>query len=117
MMSLTQAQADFAQAISVLIGAAVLVHGGIYRVRLDWGYRDEEANRRVGGHPRSLHKDRLAQDVTVYVMRVDGSLDIPSVAETAAVLETLHNIWDALGGAARIAGDLGHFSWIWGTVR
>jgi hypothetical protein len=117
MNSLMQEQGTYAQAMGVLLSAVPLVHGGQYRARLDWGYRDKEANARVHGHPQSLHMERLAQDLTLYFVNDDGTLSLPGPAETGLILQTLHDIWEAVGGAARIPGDLGHFSWVWGSVR
>ena len=113
----TQSQAAFAQAIGVIMCAAGLVQGCRFRLRLDWGYRDKEANDRVFGHPKSLHMDRLAQDVTVYVVAAGGDVSVASPSNSLAVLDSLHDIWDQLGGSRRIDDDLGHFSWPWAGQR
>lgn len=56
-------------------------------------------------HPNSVHKVGLGQDVLLY--GPGGSYPHPSAARLYA---ELHDFWDLIGGAERIADDLNHFS-------
>lgn len=66
-------------------------------------YRDPRVHGEMGekfgyGAARSVHKLRLAQD-----------FNTPNPADHI----TLHDFWDTLGGARRIANDMNHYSFEW----
>ena len=63
-------------------------------------------------HPESTHKVGLGQDYILY--GPGGQWPYPN-ADT--ILSEAHDLWDLLGGAPRIIGDLGHFSIEWNGVR
>lgn len=70
-------------------------------------YRDPRVFGEVGtykgyGQERSCHKSRLAVDFNTL---------------KASDHETLHDIWDGLGGSKRIASDANHFSFEWQGMR
>lgn len=115
-MSYMSSQVEFSTALGVLLGASRRVLGGKFGLRLDWGFRDPETNARVGGHKKSLHMDRMAQDVTVYEY-AGNDWTVADAETTAEVLSILHDIWDDMGGAERIPKDMGHFSWPWHGMR
>ena len=74
-----------------------------YELTLGRGAVSQAANKADGGHTRSLHLSKLAQDYNIFkdgVFLRDGT----GHAE-------LHNYWDKLGGAKRIAKDLNHYSY------
>lgn len=57
------------------------------------------------GHKNSLHRKRLANDLNVFK---DGIYLQGKEAETAH--NEIHDVWDMMGGAERIANDLNHYS-------
>jgi len=62
-------------------------------------YRDKRVKY---GHPKSLHRSRLAADLNLWKngkWLTDGSDH-----------DELHDIWDKMGGAPRIEKDLNHYS-------
>lgn len=116
-MTLSDKQADHNARVAVIIAFCAAYRGPTgerYRMRRgigSWSYRDEEANRSVGGHPRSTHLHALADDFVVD--RWDAGRaewQLCSGSELTAVLSDLHTVWEMMGGARRIIGDLGHFS-------
>lgn len=80
-----------------------------YELTLGEGYDDDG----VGHMKGSMHYIRLAQDLNLFK---DGVwLDKGPAAEKG--FNILHDIWDELGGAERIAKDLNHFSVKWAGRR
>jgi hypothetical protein len=61
------------------------------------------------GHPKGAHKEARAIDVVLY-HKATGAVCDAKTPEGEAVFAALHDVADALGAAARIPGDLGHFS-------
>jgi hypothetical protein len=62
------------------------------------------------GHPRSTHRVGLGADIILYDASGRPLMD-------GAAHEPLHDLWDARGGAPRIAADMGHYSLPWEGVR
>jgi len=60
----------------------------------------------------SNHGRGLAEDILIY--GPNGEYPHPEWQE---VYSKLHDYWDAVGGAERIANDLNHFSDYWGSTR
>lgn len=63
------------------------------------------------GHKRSLHKSKLAFDITLSMSPARGvkpKVLTGSAAERAHA--KVHDYWDTIGGAERITGDLNHYS-------
>lgn len=60
------------------------------------------------GNKNSVHKDSLAVDLR---LTINGIL-VENIEDHVweADYNLLHDYWDTLGGAPRIADDLGHFS-------
>ena len=69
------------------------------------GYASQEANEADGGHTKSLHLSRLAQDLNVFKDEMYLKDD-----EAAKAHNKLHDYWDLIGGAERILRDLNHYS-------
>lgn len=63
-------------------------------------------------HPRSTHKVGLAEDIILY-----GPGFVYPHPSAEALYNQLHDLWDLLGGAPRIIGDLNHFSVEWEGVK
>lgn len=61
------------------------------------------------GHERSLHKIGLAEDMNLYI---DGVYITDGTGH-----DELHDYWDLLGGAERIANDMNHYSFAHGGMR
>jgi len=103
-MTLGQKQRRFSLAIANLILAADRMG---YAVTFGDAYRDPRLHGAIGeargyGHPRSAHKMRLAVDLNLFkdgVYLTGGWAHAP-----------LHDVWDAMGGAPRIAHDMNHYS-------
>lgn len=55
------------------------------------------------GHPNSTHKAGLAADILLYDRDFNWLPDPENYV-------LLHDFWDTLGGAERIANDMNHFS-------
>ncbi len=90
-------QEEFAYALSDLISWCR--EQGI-RVRLKDAYRDPRVHGAWGtkkgyGAANSVHKVSLAQDI---------------YTKNYSDYSRMHDKWDELGGAPRIAGDINHFS-------
>jgi hypothetical protein len=122
MSQYTEAQALHLRRWAALVQITDLLvgpEGQRYRLRQGAAWRSEAANEADGGHPRSLHRDRLANDSEIdelNPMTGDWSR-ITASMEGRRVLDRLHDIWDLLGGAERIDDDLNHFSTAWGGMR
>lgn len=76
-------------------------------VTLGDGHRDARLHGEFGtkmgyGSANSLHKLRLAVDLN---------------AINPADHSRLHDYWDTVGGSARIAGDMNHYSFEWKGFR
>lgn len=72
---------------------------------LGFGVAIDDVKRREScgyGHPRSAHRVGLAGDILLY----KGSRYLTAAKHH----EALHDYWDILGGAPRIAGDMNHYS-------
>lgn len=97
-MTLGQKQEEFTVMIAKLI---LWGHDQGYRMRLGEGFDDDG----VGHMKGSNHYIKLAQDIFIYK---------PGVTEQDLDAHNrMHDAWDALGGAPRIANDLNHYSVIW----
>lgn len=97
-------QERFAVAISVLI---LWAHENGIAVRKIDAFRDARVHGKWGekkayGAAYSLHKLKLAQDL--WTKNEDDYI-------------RLHDKWDELGGAPRIADDMNHFSFEWMGYR
>lgn len=108
-MTLREKQSQFVRMLARLFLHAELLG---YELTLGRGYASKEANAADGGHKRSLHLDRLAQDLNVFV---DGQFLRGAAAKDAH--NRLHDYWDEIGGAERIAADLNHYSLPHGGMR
>lgn len=85
--------------LGMLITHAYLIG---YELTLGRGSVSAAANKADGGHKRSLHLYRLAQDLNVFkddVYLTDGTGH-----------DVLHDYWDSIGGAKRIKKDMNHYS-------
>ena len=63
------------------------------------------------GHPKSLHKSKLAFDITLSyspACNIKPKILTGTAAEKAHA--RVHDYWDSIGGAERIEGDLNHYS-------
>jgi len=100
-MSLREKQSKFAHMVALLILHAEQL--GFEVTGGDW-YRDP---RSTYGHPRSLHRKRLAFDPNLFL---DGRYLDGNHSETDKAYNDLHDFWDSIGGAKRIKKDLIHFS-------
>ena len=104
-MGLRKRQSRFVQKKALLIQYAILLG---YELTDGDAYRDSRCSY---GHPKSLHRKRLAQDFNIFK---DGVLLEGASAEKAH--GELHDFWDFLGGNKRIAADLNHYSDADGTT-
>lgn len=105
-MSLLDLQFDFTRKLALLVLYAYEIG---YTVTYGRVYASEAANKADGGHERSLHTVRLAADLNVFKDRkwlTDGSGH-----------DELHDFWDKLGGATRIAKDMNHYSMEYNGMR
>ena len=98
-MTLGEKQRKFTLMLSQLIGYAYSIG---YEMSLGRGSVSEAANAADGGHERSCHLVRLAQDLNLFK---DGRFITDGEGHDA-----LHDYWDALGGAERIDNDMNHYS-------
>ena len=102
--SLGKAQERFGYMVTLLL---VYAHALGYRVRIDHAKRCNDCKT---GHPRSLHKSKLAIDIDLVL---DGELLTDS-----AQYSTVGEYWESLGGAwGGRFGDGRHFSHPWGGMR
>lgn len=102
-MSLVNKQAQFATAIGRLL---VWCAENNHTVTFGDAYRDPRLHGAMGekkayGKADSVHKLRLAVDLNLII---NGKLAQP------VDYAPLHDYWDTLGGAKRIASDMNHFS-------
>jgi hypothetical protein len=98
-MSLRARQSRFVKMVQLLVGYADLCG---YELTYGDCYRDERCGY---GHPRSLHRQRLAVDFNLFENGVYLSGD-----DARAAHNKLHDFWDLLGGNERIKSDLNHYS-------
>jgi hypothetical protein len=94
-MTLRQKQSLFVQMVATLIKRA---HALGYDLTFACARCAKEGHHR----PNSLHYIGLAIDLNIFkngVYLTDGTGH-----------DVLHDVWDSLGGAARIPGDLNHYS-------
>jgi hypothetical protein len=95
-VSIAEKQQRFAHMTALLILQAEQLG---YRVTFGDAYRDRRAKY---GHPKSLHRWRMAIDLNLFR---DGVF-----LEDGTGHDELHDYWDSIGGAARIPDDLNHYS-------
>ena len=76
-----------------------------YEVTLGEGYDDDG----IGHMKGSVHYIKLGQDLNLFK---DGNY-LAAGIETEKGHNLLHDEWDRLGGAERIAKDLNHYSLEW----
>jgi hypothetical protein len=96
--------------LPLMLGAVVAyakVKG--YDITYGEGYDDDGKGHMAG----SLHYIRLAQDLNLFK---DGKY-LGDGPEMEKGHNLLHDLWDKLGGAARIPGDLNHYSIAHGGKR
>lgn len=108
MSALLKARENFTQMIALFLRAAY-VRGE--RPVLDYVKRCEDC---PVGKVNSVHKLGLAADVHLYDSM--GNY-LGSGAEAEKRHSALHGLWDTMGGADRIQGDLNHYSLPWGGMR
>ena len=96
-MILGPKQEKFTYALGLLI---------IYAYSLGYGIRPKHLKRcddcPVNTNPYSTHMDSLAIDIVLTISS--------HIVDEDEHYHILHHYWDILGGAKRIEGDLGHFS-------
>jgi len=73
-----------------------------YAINYGEGYDDDG----IGHMKGSLHYIKLAQDVNLF----KNGVWLDKGPEMMKGHNLLHDLWDLLGGAARIPGDLNHYS-------
>lgn len=91
---------------------ALLCH---YIQFLGYDYAEDQGKRCADclyGHPHSTHKVGLAIDILIY-----GPGGVYPHPDWEHVYSQLHDFWDFIEGAERIARDLNHFSLEWQGVR
>jgi hypothetical protein len=100
-MRLGKLQEDFSMAYAQLV---------LYAARHGLGVREKSGVRCDDcpiGKEDSVHKLGLAKDIRLTISsRLIETID----PHWEAHYHMLHDYWDELGGAPRIEGDLGHFS-------
>lgn len=97
-MTLGQQQEAFSLMVAKLI---VWAYEQGYKIRLGESFNAQG----VGHKPGSNHYIKLAQDLLVYK---------PGASEQDLdAHKRMHDCWDTLGGAPRIAKDLNHYSVVW----
>ncbi len=104
-MTLGQKQEAFSRKIMLLM---MHIHALGYAMRGEMWLRCQTC---PVGSPKSLHKSKLAFDITLSYSPV---CTIRPKVLTGTAAEKAHNIihdyWDSRGGAKRIPGDLNHYS-------
>ena len=124
-MNLSEKQAAFSHSIVRFLreqfpdrgGAVRVTEDYTYRYRLSYCERDPVGNKAVGGHPKSTHLSRLAQDIIIDRRRNDMSRWIVLPGKDPLWKE-LHDDWETIyGGSRMIQGDPGHFSFEHNGVR
>lgn len=107
-MRLGQAQEVFSRKIMLLM---MHIHALGYCMRGEHWLRCQDC---PVGHPRSLHKSKLALDITLSLSPARG---IRPKVLTGRAAEKAHNevhdYADSIGLAPRIGGDLNHYSFEW----
>lgn len=86
--------------VQLLVGYAELCG---YELTYGDAYRDERCGY---GHPKSLHRQRLAVDFNLFENGVYLSGD-----DARAAHSKLHDFWDVIGGSGRIRADMNHYSY------
>ena len=105
MSALTDKQARFASMFGQLLHFVDTLPD--HRVRVSWGYRSPAANKLIGGHPRSTHISRLAEDV-ILDKRINGKW---VWQKSTAAYKPLGEFWESIGGTwGGRFDDGGHFS-------
>ncbi len=99
-ITLLQCQQRFSLMVPRLILQAAALG---YSVTLGDAYRDPRA---LYGHPRSLHRFRLAIDLNLF--REDGTYITTNEGH-----DKLHEWWTGIGGAPMIPDDPNHYSLAW----
>ena len=102
-MSIGDKRRKFTQMSAMLIQYATFLG---YECAIDFVKRCEDCQ---VGIPNSVHKLGLAMDLNLYLDGVYLDEEWPH--------RDLHDFWDLLGGAERIAGDLNHYSMEHNGVR
>lgn len=97
-MTLGQKQEEFTLMIAKLI---IWAYDQGYKIRLGEGFDDDSEGHKKG----SNHYIKLAQDLFVFKPNSD--------VQDLDAHERMHDCWDKLGGAPRIAHDLNHYSVVW----
>jgi len=95
-MKLLDKQMLFSKMVCLLMQYA---HCNGYQITLGDAYRDPRCGY---GHPRSLHKKRLAVDLNLFK---DGRY-----LNDGEGHDMLHTFWSQIGGAKKIKNDLNHYS-------
>ncbi len=95
-VNLGNKQEKFMRMVPVLI---LFIHFLGYQIRGEDLKRASTCNH---GHRRSLHRCKLAIDLT---LTKNGVLVIDGTGHDKA-----HDLWDLMGGSERIDGDLNHYS-------
>lgn len=89
-MKLSEKQARFARMVALLI-----LHADALGYRVTFGETWRHPSRK-GGHPRSLHKNRLAVDLNLFTPDSDGEY---RYRRTTEAHEPLGLYWESIGGA------------------
>lgn len=111
-MTLGEQQEAFSRKIMLLM---MHIHALGYAMRGEQWLRCQDC---PIGHKRSLHKSKLAFDITLAITPARGIR--PKVLTGTAAEKAhaeVHDYWDSLGGAKRIPGDLNHYSCARGGMR
>ena len=95
-MTLGEKQRKFTLMVATLIAWA---YENGYELTFGDAYRDP---RTKYGHPKSLHRSRLAVDLNLFI---GGKYITDGTGH-----DKLHDMWDRLGGSERIPNDLNHYS-------
>ena len=99
-MTLRERQTRFVRLVQLLVRYADLCG---YELTYGDAYRDERCGY---GHPRSLHRQRLAVDFNLF----EGGVYLTG-DDAREAHGRLHDFWDSLGGSERINSDLNHYSY------
>jgi len=111
MSDLVILQGEFARALSKLI---INAYSQGWVVTLAWSYRSPEVNNLIGGHPRSTHVYRLAQDLNLFINGV-YQRDSESHRPLGEYWKTLHPLARWGGDFTRPDGN--HYSFEWQGVQ
>ena len=104
MSALLKSQQEFAQAAALIIRMAY-VQG--YEVTLGHAMRCQDC---PTGHPRSLHKSKLAIDLNLFDRRTGEYIT------DHRGHRDLHVVWEKMGGSAMIENDPNHYSFPMGNM-